>query len=88
MGKLAKDLHSAQTLNTNRLQNLCGVGRFVETLDDEDRKAFIEAINNPKIQIKAIHRALEKHGIEVSYELLARHRRRAKGGGCRCPADQ
>lgn len=87
MGKLAKDLLSAQSLNTTRVHNLCGVGKFVSTLDDDDRKAFKAAMDNPDIQVIAIARTLENNGITLGYDLIARHRRRAIGSGCRCPAD-
>jgi hypothetical protein len=56
-------------------------------LDPADRQAFIEVMENPDIQVVAIARTLQMHDIHVGYDLIARHRRRSKGSGCRCPAE-
>lgn len=85
MGNLAKDLQTAK--NTIRSNNICTIGRMIQTLDPEDQKALEVAFNNPQLQTVAIYRALQSNGIEVGYDVLARHRRRKNGGGCRCPIE-
>ena len=85
MGNLAKDLREAK--NTMRSNNQCTFGRLILTLDPEDQKALEVALNNEHLQTIAIYRALENNGIEIGYDVLARHRRRKNGGGCRCPIE-
>lgn len=85
MGNLAKDLREAK--NAIRSNNQCTFGRMMTTLDAEDRKALEVALNNEQLQTISIYRALESNGINVGYDVLARHRRRKNGGGCRCPIE-
>jgi hypothetical protein len=87
MGKLAKDLQTAKSRNTSRAENLCGVGKMMMKLDATDRAALKEVLDNPEVQVIAISRTLEINNIKVGYDLIARHRRRNKGSGCRCPSE-
>jgi hypothetical protein len=87
MGKLAKDLQTAKSQNTDRSHALCGVGKMMMRLDPTDRAALKEVLDNTEVQVIAIARTLEMNDIAIGYDLLARHRRRSKGGGCRCPAE-
>lgn len=87
MGQLAKDLQTAHNQNTNRSHNLCGVGKMMMTLEPDDRVALKAAFDNEGVQIIAILRTLQANDIKISYDLLARHRRRSIGSGCRCPSE-
>jgi hypothetical protein len=87
MGKLAKDLQTAKSRNTSRAEILCGVGKVMMKLDAGDRAALKEVLDNPEIQVIAIARTLEMNDIKVGYDLIARHRRRTRGNGCRCPME-
>lgn len=85
MGNLAKDLLAAKSLNTTR-SFLCQIGKFTETLDEADRDALTKALLNNDVQLVAVYRALQQNGHDLSYDCLARHRRRVRGGqGCSCP---
>lgn len=87
MGQLAKDLQAGESLNTTRSELLCGFGQLLMTLDAEDRKSLTEALDNPKLQTIAIYRVLTNNNLKIGYDVVARHRRRAQGGGCRCPIE-
>lgn len=87
MGQIAKDLQAGESLNTSRTDLLCGFGQIFIKLDPEDKKGLSEALDNPKLQTIAIYRVLTNNDFKIGYDVLARHRRRAQGGGCRCPLD-
>lgn len=58
----------------------CRVRDIADSLEGDDKKAFMDAVNNENITAPAIERALKKNGIPVAGTTIRRHRR----GDCSC----
>lgn len=63
----------------------CRINRIYKELEDDDRRALQDLIDNSRISASAIARLLNQNGIDVKHATIAKHRRRADGTGCRCP---
>lgn len=73
------------TIEPSRRGSRCTVAQLVDDLDDDDRRTLVAAMDDPRIQTRVIVEALKQLGHNMSTGVLARHRRRAGGAGCRCP---
>lgn len=62
----------------------CKVYRILEELDDSDRQALTDLIDNSEISASAVARLLNSHGYEIKDATIGKHRRRFQGSGCRC----
>lgn len=60
----------------------CLVGRFIATLDDEDRATITAMLARPRTG-KIIHRVLTANGLTASASAVRIHRR----GDCNCTPD-
>jgi hypothetical protein len=59
----------------------CKVGNIADHLDDEDRKTYLEAIDDRETwSAYALEIALKQRGIFVSNDMIGLHRK----GACRC----
>ena len=54
----------------------CAVCDLLSDLPEDDRNAFSDAINNPRMTGTMIVRALEDYGVSIPIGTLRRHRRR------------
>lgn len=54
----------------------CAVGKLLETLDDYDRAALIDVLQDRDISSSAIAHVLEKYGFVMSGRTVNRHRNR------------
>lgn len=62
----------------------CKVYRILEDLNDNDRQALTDLIDNSDISASAVARLLNSHGYDIKDATIAKHRRRFQGSGCRC----
>lgn len=76
MSRLLEDILK----ETQTTQSPCRIREITESLPEEDRAAFIGAINNESINSPAIERALKKNGYSIGSSTIRRHRR----GECSC----
>ena len=63
----------------------CSVKRVLDQLGDSAREKLLKLMETPEALSLDITALLKNHGYQVSAEVMRRHRRRAKGGGCSCP---
>jgi len=63
----------------------CSVKRVLDQLGDSAKDKLMRLLENPEALSLDITALLKNHGYQVSAEVMRRHRRRAKGGGCSCP---
>lgn len=62
----------------------CKVHRILQELEDDDRRALTDLIDNSEISASAVARLLVSHGYEIKDATIGKHRRRFDGTGCRC----
>jgi len=70
--------------NDKRPYEVCGLIRFLDTLDTEDRNDLEKAIADPSITATAIERALKKNGYKMLGSMIRRHRRKECACGPTC----
>ena len=64
----------------------CTVGRWLESLEADERADWEAAFRNERITAAAISRAFERRGIPVGNQPTQRHAQRIRRGtGCQCP---
>jgi hypothetical protein len=63
----------------------CKMNRILAELNDDDRRALENLVDNTRVSASAVARLLNQHGYDIKHATVAKHRRRADGGGCRCP---
>lgn len=68
---LADDLAE---LPTNPWYKGCGVTKSLQKLEDDDRIALLDALDNPSITHVFLARLLNKHGYNVGADAVRRHR--------------
>lgn len=64
---------------------VCSVSKVLENLPKETCDKLNAIMDNEKVVAHDITNLLKSYGFQVSAEVMRRHRRRAKGGGCTCP---
>ena len=64
---------------------ICSVKRTLDSLEEPTKSKLIKLIANPDVLSLDLVALLKKYNYVVSAEVMRRHRRRAKGGGCSCP---
>jgi hypothetical protein len=68
---------------TGRVQ--CPVYFVLDEVDSEIYKKLTTLIDETQVSASKISALLTKYDLSVSHYAIQRHRRRFKGGGCRCP---
>jgi hypothetical protein len=58
----------------------CSAGEFLKSLEDKERKAFENALENRTVPIPSLVELLKKNGYTVAVSALYKHRQK----GCRC----
>lgn len=53
----------------------CSWGKRVQDLSDVQQAALAQAMDSPDVQHAAIYRVLEKWGVSLNKDIVARHRR-------------
>ena len=84
MGNLAGELAKANAVKSGPV---CTVSIVLAELDEADRTALNEALENRRMPATAIAEALKNIGFDIAPGTLARHRNRSRAAGCRCPRD-
>lgn len=64
---------------------VCSVKKVLEVLPESSRTKLLNLMENPEVLSLDLVGLLKSHNFTVSAEVMRRHRRRAKGGGCSCP---
>lgn len=64
---------------------VCSVKKTLDSLLEPTKSKLIVLIDNPEVLSLDLVGLLKNYGYQVSAEVMRRHRRRAKGGGCSCP---
>lgn len=64
---------------------VCSVKKVLDILPESSKNKLLGLINNPEVLSLDLVALLKGYGLSVSAEVMRRHRRRAKGGGCSCP---
>jgi CTP:molybdopterin cytidylyltransferase MocA len=77
MGALAEALTEAAPA---RRGGTCHVALLLPQLDDEDRAAFLVALDNPALSPKRIAKLMQSHGHDIGHSSIYRH----GNGDCRC----
>lgn len=54
----------------------CSISLIVAALGDDDRRALLDALDDPSVSSSTIWRALRANGIEVALTTIQRHRRK------------
>lgn len=75
------------SLRTERRGPQCSVGALLDTLkttDPDAHRLLTEHIENASVPAPSIALALNEAGFRINRDAIVRHRRRAKGTGCRC----
>lgn len=63
---------------------VCSVKRVIESLEEPTKSKFISLMANSAVLSLDLVKLLKEFDFGVSAEVMRRHRRRAKGGGCSC----
>lgn len=63
----------------------CPVYFVLDDVDGETAKKLKTLLDETQVSASQISALLAKHGFSVGHYAIQRHRRRLKGGGCRCP---
>ena len=73
-------------IGVGRLNYTCSVKRAVESLDEPLKSKLEQAIINESIVAARLTEMLRKYDINISSDVMRRHRRRMLGkDGCSCP---
>jgi len=64
---------------------VCSVKKVLDALPESSKNKLVSLMINPEVLSLDLVALLKGYGLPVSAEVMRRHRRRAKGGGCSCP---
>jgi hypothetical protein len=65
--------------------NVCGVARFLRTLDDKEKAEYEEILDNANINSARLSKVFFDNGHRISSYMIRYHRNRLEGRGCKCP---
>jgi hypothetical protein len=84
---LTADLNALAASAPVAIGRMCRVGAALSQMTPEQETALIALIDNSRVGSGKIAEVLAKHGLEVGYSSVERHKRRLKPGmtGCKCP---
>jgi len=78
-----RDVAASKSTHVDRVP--CRVRVFLETLPPKERAEVSEAIDDLTLTAPALSAAmLEQYDFHVAHQVVARHRRRLYGNGCKC----
>jgi hypothetical protein len=64
---------------------VCSVKKVLDSLEDPTKTKLVALMANSSVLSLDLVKLLKEFDFGVSAEVMRRHRRRAKGGGCSCP---
>lgn len=64
---------------------VCSVKKILDKLENPTKDKLNALMENPQVLSLDLCNLLKQYNFSVSAEVMRRHRRRAKGGGCSCP---
>ena len=74
---------AAKSVHVDRVP--CRVRAFLESLPDGERVDVGEAIDDLELTAPALAQAiLSRYSFPIAHQVIARHRRRLYGNGCKC----
>ena len=74
---------AVQSVHVDRVP--CRVRVFLESLDAAERADVAEAIDDLTLTSPALASTIQdRYGFVVAHQIIARHRRRLYGNGCKC----
>ena len=65
--------------------NICGVARFLRTLNNKERAEYEEILDNANINSTRLSKVFHDNGHRISSYMIRYHRNRLEGRGCKCP---
>ncbi len=71
MGTLAEEIAGEKKRPTGRKPIL---QQIADSLEGEERKDFVDAINNPQIPVAVLYRVLKKRGFDVNISTIYNYR--------------
>lgn len=78
-----RDVAAAKSQHVDRVP--CRVRAFLETLPNSERVEVAEAIDDLELTAPALAQAiLSRYSFPIAHQVIARHRRRLYGNGCKC----
>lgn len=78
-----RDEAKAKSTHVDRVP--CRVGLFLDALPDAERADVAEAVDDPTLTAPAIAATIQsRYDFNVRHQVVARHRRRLYGNGCKC----
>jgi hypothetical protein len=73
-------------VGVGRQNHTCSVKRTIDALDEPLKSKLEAAVTNEDIVVARLTEMLRKYGINISSDVMRRHRRRMLGkDGCSCP---
>lgn len=73
-------------LNVENLpSSVCGVRAVLHNMPEEQRIKVESLVDAEVVSASKIAVVLGRNGFKVTNKSIARHRRRFRGGGCKCP---
>ena len=64
---------------------VCSVKKVLDRIEEPTKSKLVALLENKEVLSLDLTTLLKNYGYFVSAEVMRRHRRRAKGGGCSCP---
>lgn len=64
---------------------VCSVKKVLDSLEEPTKTKLVQLMANSSVLSLDLVKLLKDFNFGVSAEVMRRHRRRAKGGGCSCP---
>jgi hypothetical protein len=64
---------------------VCSVKKILDSIEEPTKSKLVALIENREVLSLDLTTLLKNYNHYVSAEVMRRHRRRAKGGGCSCP---
>jgi len=78
-----RDVAALKSTHVDRVP--CRVRVFLESLPAKERAEVSDAIDDLTLTAPALSAAmLDQYGFHVAFQVVARHRRRLYGNGCKC----
>lgn len=78
-----RDEVAAKSVHQDRVP--CRVSVFLATLANDERAEVSDAIDDLELTAPALAETIQdRYGFTVAHQVVARHRRRLYGNGCKC----
>lgn len=81
---LADDLAALSSAPRHRPGPPCGMQTILAGLEEKAATSLQALIDDVQVSASSLSKVLSEHGLRVSPQSVARHRRRGLHNGCRC----